>query len=74
MVYSVRDAIHWGLFEIIGEQMSEHDLRKDENASAHEQNDEVTRDNALFVSEWKVKAGGQTSSRPRKSKHVLNRL
>ena len=49
MVYSVRDAIHWGLFEIIGEQMSEHDLRKDENASAHEQNDEVTRDNALFV-------------------------
>ena len=57
MVYSVRDAIHWGLFEIIGEQMSEHDLRKDENTSAHEQNDEVTRDNALFISKWKVKTG-----------------
>ena len=37
--------------------MSEHDLRKDENASAHEQNDEVTRDNALFISKWKVKTG-----------------
>ena len=37
--------------------MSEHDLRKDENTSAHEQNDEVTRDNALFISEWKVKTG-----------------
>ena len=57
MVYSVRDAIHWGLFEIIGEQMSEHDLRKAENTSAHEQNDEVTRDNALFISKWKVKTG-----------------
>ena len=38
--------------------MSEHDLRKGENSSAHEQDHEVTRDNALFVSEWKFKDGG----------------
>ena len=37
--------------------MSEHDLRKDENPLTHEQDREITRDNALFVSEWKVKAG-----------------
>ena len=39
-------------------KMSEHDLRKNENPLIHEQEREVTRDNALFVSEWKFKDGG----------------
>ena len=39
-------------------KMSEHDLRKDENPLTHEQDREITRDNALFVSEWKFKDGG----------------
>ena len=38
--------------------MSEHDLRKDENPLTHEKDREITRDNALFVSEWKFKDGG----------------